>query len=104
MVHHTVYFWLKPGLPESERHAFLEALRMLVLSPNAYSCRVGTPLKPGREDADATFDFQLVIEFPTAEDYAAYRSPEDRVHTMFQLENKDRWARIRVCDAVSAQG
>ena len=104
MIHHTVYFWLKPGLPESERHAFLEALRMLVLSPNAYSCRVGTPLQPARDDADATFDFQLAIEFPTAEDYAAYQSAEDRVHTMFVLENRDRWARIRVCDAVSAQG
>ena len=104
MLHHTVYFWLKPGLPEPERQAFLEALRMLVLSPNVYSCRVGTPLEPARPDADASFDYQLVIEFPSAEDYEAYQSPEDNVHTMFVLENQERWARLRICDAVAAQG
>lgn len=104
MIYHTVYFWLKPDLPAAERQAFLEGLRMLVLSPNVYSCRVGAPLSPSRDDADATFDFQLSIEFPGRDDYDNYRSAEDRVHTMFLLENQERWARIRVFDAVSAQG
>ena len=104
MIHHTVYFWLKPELPDADRQAFLEALRMLVLSPNVYSCRVGTPLVPARPDADATFDYQLVIEFPGIEEYESYQSPEDQTHTLFVLENRDRWARIRVCDAVAAQG
>lgn len=104
MIHHTVYFWLQPGLSVSDRKAFLEGLRMLVLSPNVYSCRVGTPMLPAREDADATFDFQLAIEFPGREEYDHYRSPEDQVHTMFVLENQHRWARIRVFDAVAASG
>ncbi len=102
-IYHVVHFWLKPELGVAGRQAFVAGLRGLVESPNVVRVRVGRPVvqEPGRERAvvEASYDYQLFVEFADQAAAEAYQDPADQVHTEFIERFKDAWSRVLIFDS-----
>ncbi len=68
---HTVFFWLKEGLEESERQRFTVAAKKLGEIGLAKQCHVAAPVPSDREVVDDSFDFSLHMVFENTADQDA---------------------------------
>ncbi|MEM6458364.1 MAG: Dabb family protein [Planctomycetota bacterium] len=98
--HHTVHFWLQPGLDEDRRADFFASLRGLAESPHVKTCRVGTPAGTDRPVVDNSYDAQLLCVFDSVAAHNAYQSPADEVHADFIERFKDCWAKVVIYDSI----
>ena len=94
---HTVFFWLKEGLEESERQRFTVAAKKLGEIGLAKQCHVAAPVPSDREVVDASFDFSLHMVFDNTADQDAYQIHAD--HDVFIDECKDLWTKVVVYDS-----
>lgn len=100
MFHHTVHFWLRDDLTQSQRQQFIEGVRALGKSPNVAGVRVGIPAGTPREVVDNSYDVQLLATFHTQADHDAYQSEADEAHTHFINTFKRSWTRVLIYDSV----
>ena len=100
---HSVYFWLSPATSAEQRAAFVEGMRALGSSEHVAACRVGVPASAATRDVvDASWDYQLICEFASADAHDRYQSPEDPVHAAFIDEFASLWSRVQVMDSTPA--
>ena len=102
MLHHTVHFWLKPGITDDRKAAMIQGLKDLSKSPNVSSTWVGTPAGTPRDIVDNSYAIQLLAVFADKTAQAAYQSEDDAVHMGFVAEFKDDWEKVLVYDSVGA--
>ncbi|MCA8949745.1 MAG: Dabb family protein [Planctomycetes bacterium] len=95
-----MFFWLREGVDEAARAAFVEGLRGLGESSNVASCRVGVPAGSTREVVDGSWDYQLAIGFEGRAAHDRYQSGEDAVHAAFIARFRELWQRVVVYDSV----
>ena len=95
---HSVYFWLKPTLSDSEIKAFEDGLRGLFAIENIASGAISTPAAtPERPVTDHTFSYSLILNFKSVEDHDIYQDHAD--HHKFVDSCKDYWERVVVYDS-----
>ena len=94
---HSVYFWLRQDLQDSDTAAFKAELRKL---PSIASVRsgyigksAGTPERPVTEKS---FTFYLHLEFDSVEDHNAYQV--DPAHDHFVETCKEMWEKVTIFD------
>jgi hypothetical protein len=100
MFQHTVHFWLKDDLTQTQRSEFIESVRGLSASEHVAKCRVGVPAGTPREIVDNSYDVQLTCWFNSPADHDQYQSPDDPVHKAFIESYKDYWTRVLIYDSV----
>lgn len=95
---HTVFFWLKPGISEADRTAFLEGVSSLREVQTIKAYHVGVPAKTPRDVVDNSYDYALILHFADAAGQDAYQI--DPIHERFVEAHKDKWVRVQVYDTV----
>ena len=98
---HSVFFWLKPELSETDIHEFKQGLRTLLDIPGLVRGYFGRPVCSDRAVVDSSFDFALHLEFADSEDEAKYQVHS--LHSEFVKNNADKWLRVQVYDALTEQ-
>lgn len=98
MLFHSVYFWLKAELSDSDRAAFRAGLESLAGIEAVQSVHVGTPAAtPPRPVIDASYDFALIVVL----DEAAQEAYQNHaLHQAFFERFNGFWERVVIYDAV----
>lgn len=94
---HTVFFWLKEDLSESDVAAFLEGVKSLRGVKTVKSCYIGPPAPTEeRGVVDNTYSFALINHFEDVAGQDAYQI--DPIHLKFVEDHKDKWTKVIVYD------
>lgn len=97
MLVHTVYFWLKTSVPDSEQAAFLEDLKGLSKIDSVIQLHAGPPSKTeARPVVDHSYDYGLMVMFRDVAGHDHYSSHQ--IHQDFLARWKENFHRIRVYD------
>lgn len=93
---HSVYFWLKEDVNDTQRKSFQQGLEDLGNCPTVLDAFIGPPADTPREVVDNSYDFALLVFFRNKADHDAYQ--EDEGHHRFIRDFKDLWARVQIYD------
>jgi Stress responsive A/B Barrel Domain len=97
---HTVYFWLKPGTPESARGQLVRDCReYLGKIPTVRHLWAGIPAMTPREVVDNSYGVGLTVVLEDSAGHDVYQKHE--LHVQFIERNKQNWARVQVYDFVA---
>ncbi len=98
MLVHTVYFYLKDEVTESQAAAFAEDVKTLGGIETVKHIWVGTPAAtPERPVIDNSYGVGLTTVFDSLADHDVYQVHE--LHLSFIARNKDLWAKVQIYDA-----
>lgn len=101
MIHHAVYFWLKPELSSTERNSFAAALKKLCSLKSVEQGLIGSPAATTkRPQVEDTYDFGLVVYFKDLAAHNTYQDDPD--HRGFIANNSKYWNRVQIFDIESA--
>ncbi len=95
---HTVFFWLKAGVSETEKLQFEQGMKKLGTCPTIADFRFGTPANTPREVVDNSYDYGWIVHFNSVQDQAAYQV--DPIHKEFVELYQYLWERVQVYDTV----
>lgn len=95
---HIVNFWLKEGISEDDRAAFVKGVTSLGTIKDLATFHVGTPAPTDRPVIDRTYDYCLVCTFDSQQQHDAYQV--DPVHDVFREQCAKYWDRILIYDSV----
>lgn len=93
---HTVYFYLKEGVSESERKEFHQGVAELTKCNTILDAYIGPPAGTPREVVDNTYDYCLQVFFKDKEAHDAYQ--DDPEHHHFIDQYKHLWERVQIYD------
>jgi hypothetical protein len=99
---HSVYFWLREDLGETDKQNFAHALKALGDIDVVANANFGTPA-PTSDRApvtDHSFDFSLFLSFDSIEDHDTYQTHPD--HEVFVEGFKSYWTQVKVYDTTLA--
>jgi hypothetical protein len=100
MLVHSVYFWLKPELTESQRVAFYSGLESLRVIKAIDAAHIGVPAPiPDRPIVDRSYSYNLCVLFKDVAAHDAYQV--DPVHKLFVETFRSHWTKVQIYDAVS---
>ena len=95
---HTVYFWLKEGLTDSDHADFVPAAEALATAPTVQRFYGGAPAgTEARDVTDHGFDYSIHLHFASVEDHDAYQS--DPIHLKFVEDQAAKFATVKVFDS-----
>lgn len=98
MLIHNVFFWLKPGLSDTQISEFREGLESLKAITAAEAVYVGTPAGVAdRPVLDRSYHFCLTVILQDVAAHDAYQI--DPIHQTFIGSFKPLWDRVQVYDA-----
>lgn len=99
MLVHTVVFYLRGDLTESQKTEFRkEGLESLRLIGSVRELHVGTPAAiPPRPVVDASFSFAITVLFTDVAGHNAYQV--DPLHLAFVNRFKGHWTKVQIYDA-----
>jgi hypothetical protein len=96
---HSVYFWLKPDLPDAARTSFIEGLHSLLTIESVQAGHIGIPAETRRPVVDHTYSHALVLMFPDASAHEQYQ--RHAIHDRFRNECKACWNRVVIYDCLA---
>jgi hypothetical protein len=94
---HSVYFWLKEGLTETQVDEFRKGLSSLTTISSVRQSFVGVPAETDREVIDNTYSYALIVIFDDLEGHDEYQV--DPVHDRFREECAIYWTKVLIYDA-----
>ena len=97
MLVHSVYFWLKESLDDSQIKEFSIGLEKLKSISSAEAVYVGTPSTTERPVIDTSYSFALTVIFNDMAEHDAYQV--DPLHTHFLETFKPMFAKVVIYDA-----
>jgi len=98
MLHHCVYFWLKPELTAAQRAEFRRGVETLKGIKSAMQVHVGAPAGTARRPViDSSYDIALVVVCQDVAAEAAYQV--DPIHLAFVEKFKTFWTRVQIYDS-----
>lgn len=98
MLVHSVFFWLKPDLDDSQRADFRVELEKLQGIQAAEAVYVGVPAPTAeRPVIDTSYDYCLTVLVKDVAAHDAYQV--DPLHAAFIEGNKHRFERVQIYDA-----
>jgi len=95
---HSVYFWLKPGLTETEIERFKKGLNSLTTIDSVDHAFIGTPAATDRPIIDHSYSYALILVFKDKKAHDEYQV--DPVHDAFRKYSTDMCAKVLIYDAV----
>jgi hypothetical protein len=95
---HSVYFWLKPGLSETQVEKFKKGLNSLTTIETVDHAFIGTPASTDRPIIDHSYSYALILVFNDKKAHDAYQT--DPVHDEFRKYSTDLCAKVLIYDAV----
>ena len=96
---HSVYFWLRDDLSQSDKTTFIEGIRSLCTIESVQQGFIGVPAGTTREIIDQSYSYALVLSFADAAAQDAYQV--DPVHDVFREKCAGFWKKIIIYDAIS---
>ncbi|MCG3148691.1 MAG: hypothetical protein PCFJNLEI_02136 [Verrucomicrobiae bacterium] len=94
---HHVFFWLKPGTPESAKQQLLNDCRNLLPQiPTVRHLWAGLPAMTPREIVDNSYAVGLSVVYDDQAGHDAYQVHP--LHKEFGNRHKQHWARVQVFD------
>ena len=98
MLIHTVYFWLKEELTDSEREAFVTEVHKLDSIDHISAAWLGSPaaIEP-RPTVDTSYDYALTLMFADVAHHDAYQV--DPIHKSFISHCRNMWSRVQIYDS-----
>ena len=100
MFTHSVYFWLRDDLAETDRANFVAGLRSLVGIESVQRGWIGTPAATDRPVIDRSWSWSLMVTFADEQAHDAYQA--DPVHDRFRDECSKYWTRVLIYDSVGS--
>lgn len=98
MLVHTVFFYLKSGLSEEEKAAFIKEVKNLGTIETVHSMHVGTPAAtPVRPIIQTDYDVGLTVIFNNLADHDIYQVHQ--AHNDFIANNSHLWDKVVIYDA-----
>lgn len=97
---HSVYFWLKSDLTQTQQDQFWAGVRSLGAIASVKSCYIGTPAATDRPIIDRSYSCALVVVFDDDAGHEAYQI--DPLHDRFRIECAELWERVLIYDAVTS--
>lgn len=97
MLVHTVYFWLKSDLTETDRAAFRAGVDTLASIACADAVYIGTPSTTDRPVIDKSYDIGLTVVLRDMAAHDAYQV--DPIHLQFVEQFGSYWERVVIYDA-----
>lgn len=99
MLQHSVYFWLKRDISESQEANFEKGLKKFLSSiKEIYRAEIGTPAAtPDREVVDKSFAYSIFVSFKNLEDHEVYQ--QHAAHQVFIDDFSSLWAKVQVYDS-----
>jgi hypothetical protein len=98
MLHHCVYFWLKPELTAVQRAEFRRGVESLKGIKSVEQAYVGGPAATTRRPViDASYDVALIVVCKDVAAEAAYQV--DPLHLAFVEKFKGSWTRVQIYDS-----
>ena len=99
MLIHSVYFWLKADLSESETQQFWDGVNTLLTIESVENGFVGKPADTEKRPVvDDTYDCALIVMFKDRITHDAYQ--EDAIHDEFR-NLSHLWERVQIYDSSS---
>lgn len=97
MLVHCVYFWLKPGLSESQQADFRRGVNTLAAIKTVENMYVGKPAAtPRRPVIDHSYSTALIVLFRDVAAHDAYQT--DPIHLKFVADCQNYWTRVQIYD------
>lgn len=98
MLVHTVYFYLKPDLNQSQREDFKKQVATLGTISTVDAFYLGSPAPvPARPVIDSSYDYSITCVFSGVEPHNRYQV--DPIHLAFIESCRDLWTRVQVYDS-----
>jgi len=97
MLVHTVYFWLRDDLTESQGEAFRGAVQSLLAIPTVRHGWVGRPAPTRRPVIDHSYSVALTVVFDDLAGHDAYQV--DPLHLAFLAGHRTDWSRVVIYDS-----
>ena len=95
---HCVYFWLKPGITDTELQQFVHGVNSLTKIGSIRHGWVGRPADTDRPNIDRTYSYGLVIVCDDVAGHDAYQV--DPIHDRFR-ELHHLWVQVKIYDFVT---
>lgn len=99
---HVVNFWLKQGISETDRAAFVKGVTRLGTIKDLSSFHVGKPAPTDRPVIDRSYDYCLVCTFDAKEQHDAYQV--DPIHDDFRDNCAQYWDKVLIYDSIGLTG
>ena len=94
---HAVYFWLKPGTPESAKQQLVaDCHKYLSKIPGVKHLWAGRPAMTPREVVDNSYDVGLLVVLEDDAGHDVYQ--KHPLHAEFIANNKPNWQRVQIYD------
>ena len=98
MLVHSVFFWLKPDLTETQRAEFTRSLNALSQITSVSQTFIGSPAATGkRAVVDDSYTFALTLLFRDMAAHDAYQI--DPLHKAFVSGCAPFWTKVQIYDA-----
>ena len=99
MIIHSVYFWLAPGLSDTDAQKFWDGVSSLLTIETVDQGFVGKPADTEKRPIiDDTYDCALIVIFRDRAAHDVYQ--EHPVHDAFR-ELSHLWTRVQIYDSAS---
>ena len=95
---HAVYFWLKEGLSDQDRDAFVRGVEALTRIETVEHGHVGVPAATNRPIIERSYSYALVLFFRDEAAHDAYQTHP--VHDRFREECATFWRKVVIYDSV----
>ena len=96
MLVHSVFFWLKKDLHDSQRKDFLEGLKTLEQIEIVRQLYVGSPAPSERIVVEKSYTFGLTVLLDDLESHDQYQ--KDEIHQQFLKNFSSMWEKVIVFD------
>lgn len=94
---HTVYFWLKDGIPQSAQQQVIDdCVKYLGNVPGVRHLWTGRPAMTPRDVVDNSYGVGLTVVLDDSAAHDVYQ--EHPLHLEFIARNKTSWTRVQVYD------
>lgn len=95
---HVVNFWLKQGINDADRAAFVKGVTSLGTIKDLSAFHVGIPAPTDRPVIDRSYDYCLVCAFDSKEQHDAYQI--DPIHDDFREHCARYWEKVLIYDSI----
>ena len=95
---HSVYFWLREGLSDSELATFKKLLNDLTGIDTVRHSFIGVPASTDRPIIDRSYSYGLVLSFDDKAGHDIYQDHE--VHERFRQQCNSLWSKVVIYDFV----
>ena len=100
MLVHSVYFFLKETVSDTEKPEFGKSVEALATIESVHAFFLGTPAAtPDRPIIEKGYAFGMTILFQSMEDHNIYQ--DHPIHQAFIRNNKRLWEKVVIYDAES---